>query len=105
MGYKEFNCAMMCMIMITGCFVYQSTIMNPMLNEIHHIEPETSSLFFTIGAVTFLVGTPVAFQLMKRKIATRRTIIFTGLVLMGLGLVFRTGNMRGTDVIHFVYTC
>jgi hypothetical protein len=81
MRYKEFNFAMICMVVFTASFLYQSTIMNPMLYEMYKLEPEKSSLFYTIAALAFVIGTPVAFFLRSRKIMKRRSIMFTALVI------------------------
>lgn len=75
-----------------------------MLSSIYGLETEISSLFFTISALSFVFGTPITFQLRKRKLASRRSIIYVALSLMGLAMIIRTGNLRGNEVIHWVYT-
>ena len=49
------------MVMFTASFMYQSTILNPMLNSTYEMEPEKSSLLYTLAGISFLVTTPVAF--------------------------------------------
>lgn len=101
--YPTFCFAMGCMLCWTAAFLYQSTIMNPMLSEIYNLEPAKSSLFYTIAGVSFLFTTPVAFLLRTKNIAKRRTIMFWALFMMGVGMIVRTGNLRGNDKIYWVY--
>lgn len=94
---------MICMVFWTAAFLYQSTIMNPMLSEIYGLSPEKSSLFYTLAGVAFLVATPVAFQLRKRKLAKRRPIMYWSLIGMGIGMIIRTGNLGEEPKIVWVY--
>ena len=77
--------------------------MNPMLSQIYDLAPEKSSLFFTIAGVTFIITTPVAFQLRSRNIARRRTIIYVALAVMAFANLIRTGDYRGEAKIAWVY--
>jgi fucose permease len=73
-----------------------------MLQEYYEITPEKSSLFALIGGVAFLMTTPVAFYLRKNNFR-RRGIIFTALLLQGVGMIIRTGNMQWlTNDSHIV---
>ncbi len=94
---------MLCLVTFTAAFLYQSTILNPMLYEIYTLEPEKSSLFFTLSAVAFVVTTPVAFQLRSRKIARRRPIMYFALLLMASAMIMRTGDLKGEAHIVWVY--
>ena len=95
--------AMLCLVVYTAVFLYQSTIMNPMLYEIYKLEPEKSSLFFTLAGVAFIITTPVAFQLRSRKIMRRRTIMFLALMMMSSAMIMRTGDIKGEAHIVWVY--
>lgn len=103
MKSKEFNFGMGAMVLWTAAFLYQSTIINPMLAEIYQMEPEKSTLFFTIAGIAFLVATPVAFELRKRRMAKRRTIQYVSLVGMGVGMIIRTGNFGEDPHLWWVY--
>lgn len=91
------------MVLWTAAFLYQSTIINPMLAEIYQMEPEKSTLFFTIAGIAFLVATPVAFELRKRRMAKRRSIQYVSLVGMGVGMIIRTGNFGEEPHLWWVY--
>lgn len=101
--YPEFALSIGCMVCWTAAFLYQSTIMNPMLSTIYELEPEKSSLFYTLAGVAFLITTPVAFLLRSKKLAKRRTIMFWALFFMGVGMIIRTGDLRGEAMIYWVY--
>ena len=101
--YNDFKYAMACMVLWTAAFLYQSTIMNPMLEKVYELEPEKSSLFYTLAGVAFLVATPVAFLLRSKNLAKRRTIMFWSLFGMGIGMIVRTGDLRGEAMIYWVY--
>lgn len=93
-----------CMTFLNAAMMFQTTIMNPMLNTLYGFDPELSSLFFTIGAVSFIFGTPIAFQLRKRKLFSRRMIIFCSQTCFGASMIMRSGNLTGNAIIHWVYT-
>jgi predicted MFS family arabinose efflux permease len=56
-----FTMAMICMIVWQAAFLYQATILNPMLEELYGMVPEKSSLVYTLGGVAFIITTPLAF--------------------------------------------
>lgn len=82
---------------------FQASLMNPMLEDYYKLEPEVSSLFFTISAVCFVFGTPITFFLRSRKLASRRSIMCGALVLMAIANIIRTGDLRGNEIIAWVY--
>ena len=77
--------------------------MNPMLNEIYKLEPEKSSLFYTLAGVAFSITTPLAFQLRSRKIMRRRPIMFLALIMMSAAMIMRTGDIKGEAHIAWAY--
>jgi len=102
MSHKNFFLSCFTQIWYLSMFCLGSCIMNPMLLEYYNITPEKSSLFGLIGAVSFLMTTPVAFFLRNCGVS-RRSIIFLALTFMSVGLVIRTGNMQWlTEDSHIV---
>jgi predicted MFS family arabinose efflux permease len=87
----------------TSTTLFSMTIMNPMLSDIYGIEPEKSSLLFTLSGVAFLCSTPIAFALRSRKLAKRRAIIFFAQIVMGVACILRTGNLLGEMNLWLVY--
>ena len=87
----------------TSTTLFSMTIMNPMLSDIYGIEPEKSSLLFTLSGVAFLCSTPIAFTLRSRKLAKRRAIIFFAQIVMGAACILRTGNLLGEMNLWLVY--
>lgn len=77
--------------------------MNPMLITIYEMPIEKSSLVFVISAFAFIASTPITFILRKKKYVSRRTIIYTGLFLMGFAMIVRTGDLFGKKKIGWVY--
>ena len=61
MSDRYTTCALLSMVMFTASFMYQSTILNPMLSSVYEMEPEKSSLLYTLAGVSFFITTPVAF--------------------------------------------
>ena len=92
--YKNFVFALICHFVWQTSFLYQTTLMNPMLLEIYGLETEVSSLFYTISGVAFVLSTPVAFMLRSKRIMRRRSIMMSGMVLMGIASIVRTGDLR-----------
>jgi drug/metabolite transporter (DMT)-like permease len=56
-------------------------------------------LFTLIGAVAFVLTTPIAF-LLKRVKFNRRAIVYLGLLILGSGLIIRTGSFKWFDDSH-----
>ena len=77
--------------------------MNPMLDQIYGLPPQKSSLLFIIESFSYIITTPVAFQLRSRNIARRRTIIYVALAVMAFANLIRTGDYRGEAKIAWVY--
>jgi predicted MFS family arabinose efflux permease len=61
------------LVIATG-MLYQSSILNTMLHDYYGLEPDKSTLFYTLGGVGFLVAAPVTFILKSRKIMRRRVV-------------------------------
>lgn len=80
--------------MYFSCFMYVATMLNPMLKVVHDLDPHTSTMFYMVSSLAFLLATPLAFVLRSKQILQRRVIIYGALVLMGLGMIMRTGDFR-----------
>lgn len=102
--HKNVTMSLLCMTVYLSAMTFQSTIMNPMLTTIYDLPPSKSSLVFTISALAFVLGAPLTHFLRKRKIVSRRTIIYVGLFLMGFAMIVRTGDIFGQARIGWVYS-
>lgn len=100
---KEFVFAMLCMVFYNAMFLYVTTILNPMLREVHNLDTEASTLFYVLSGISFLMTTPIAFYLRSRKIMKRRVIMFVALCIMGLGMIIRTGDFRDFLMITYMF--
>jgi hypothetical protein len=60
-------------------------------------------LIYTLAAVGFLVATPFIFIVRSRQLIKRRVLIYMGLVIMGIAMVSRTGNLLGKENVWMVY--
>ena len=102
MSHKNFCLSSLTQVWYLSMFCFSSCIMNPMLLEYYEITPEKSALFSLLGAVSFLLTTPVAFFLRNHGVS-RRIIIFLALLVLGVGMIIRTGNMQWlTEDSHIV---
>lgn len=103
MNDRFFVMANLCMIIWKVGFLYESTLLNPMLIEFYKMDIEKSSFFYTLGSISFLLSTPISFQLRKRKLISRRSILVIGLALMGFSMIIMTGNLTGNLNLWMVY--
>lgn len=103
MNDRFFVMASLCMIIWKVGFLYESTLLNPMLIEFYKMDIEKSSFFYTLGSISFLLSTPISFQLRKRKLISRRSILVIGLALMGFSMIIMTGNLTGNLNLWMVY--
>ncbi len=74
MQEKTFAFCIFGILVIATGMLYQSSILNTMLRDYYGLEPEKSTLFYTLGGVGFLVAAPVTFLLKSRKIMRRRVV-------------------------------
>ena len=63
-------------------FSFSGVIINPMLEKYYNLPPEKSVLFGLVGAIAFILTTPIAFML-RRANFKRRSIIYLGLFIHG----------------------
>jgi MFS family permease len=103
LSYKDFTFALLCMVVWTASFMYQSTLINPMLTSIYDIKVELSSMFFTISGIAFILATPIAFILRTKRLMRRRVIMYCALTLMGIACVVRTGNITGNKNLYWCW--
>lgn len=91
------------MVLYNASFLYVTTILNPMLREIHKLDTEASTLFYVLSGLSFLLTTPIAFYLRSHRIMKRRMIMYLALCMMGLGMIIRTGDFRDYLLISYFF--
>ena len=74
-----------------------------MLTQIHFLEIEKSTLLYLITGVSYLLATPIAILLRTRQIIKRRVLIIIAFIIMGGGMIIRTGEFYGQVIIYWVY--
>jgi hypothetical protein len=63
-----------------------------MLIDIYNLEPAISTLVYVTASFGFVIATPVAGVVMKKKLMTRRGLVYLGYNLIATGMVMRTGD-------------
>ncbi len=74
-----------------------------MLAEYYNIKTEFSSLVYTVSAIGFLVATPFIYIVRTRELIKRRLMISIGLVMVGIAMSIRTGELLGKHNLWMVY--
>ena len=77
--------------------------MNKMFVEVYDITPDKANFFWLISGLSFAMFTPLSHYLLKRKLARRRMIMFTGLSIVAFSLTFRSGQLFTTEQDPHLY--
>lgn len=74
---------------------YTGSSMIVMLTTIHEVPVEKASIIFITGTIGFILATPISGIVIKGKWIRRLTLTYIGYILLGSGVVFRTGEVFG----------
>ena len=84
---------MMCVFLTAGCPMFWTTMFVPMIHSFYGWSPETAGLLLLAAAPMFLLFTPVSSMILSRQILKRRQILIFSYIIVGVFMMFGTGNL------------
>lgn len=89
---------------VCWAIAYQSSSLNVMLGEVHGLDPQKSTLVYVGASFGFILGAPVAGQITKHNLMSRRGLTYVGYNLIAVGMVIRTGDFGDEPKLYLSIT-